>query len=230
MRHRATLAAIAALPVTYWFGVRPWMLRWGSRPAERGSTLPGDEVIRRATLSVTRAIDIDAPAELVWPWLPQIGVGPGRAGFYSYDVLENLIGLDIQSARRVIPELQAIAVGDRIPLGPATAFRVAALDEGHHLVLRATMHPFLGRDVEPATEPGAPWLDWSWSFVLEPRPLGTRLLLRTRGAWSSPAVATALLPVLEPVWFVMERRMLLGIRERAEAGVDGPGAVPVAVS
>jgi hypothetical protein len=202
------------------------MLRWGSTPAERRSSLPGDEVIPRATLSVTRAIDIAASVDHVWPWLPQIGVGPGRAGFYSYDVLENLIGLDIHSADRVIPELQDVAVGDRIPLGPATSFRVAALAEGQNLVLRSTMHPFQGRDVDPATEPGVPWLDWTWSFVLAPRQAGTRLILRTRGAWSSPAIAALLLPVLEPVWFVMERRMLIGIRERAEARKGPRGRTP----
>jgi hypothetical protein len=189
------------------------MMRWGSTRVEREEPLPGDSVIPEATISVTRAIDVAAPSPAVWPWLVQLGYGPDRAGFYSYDALENLMGLSIHSAARVIPELQGLRAGDRVPLGPDTGFLVQAADAPEALVLEARMHPFNGRDVEPDA---APALHWTWAFILRERPFGTRLLIRTRGRWQPPRLGPLVEPFLEPVWFVMERRMLLGIRERAE--------------
>jgi len=218
-RRGLLLAAGVAVYVLY---VRPWMLRWGATEGEGAEWLPGDDVVSGATLAVTRAIDIAAPPVEVWPWLVQIGIGPDRAGFYSYDWLENLLGLDVLSASRIIPQLQAIAVGDRIPLGPETHLRVQQLDPGAALILHARMDPFTGRDIDPSLAEPSVCLDWTWSFVLRARPPGTRLLLRTRGTWAPPMLGPLVQPILEPPWFVMERRMLLGIRERAEGIAAAP--------
>lgn len=215
MRISVPLAA-AALPV-YVFGVRPWMMRWGSTEPERTASLAGDEVIPRAALSVTRAVEIGAPPSEVWPWLVQLGYGPDRAGFYSYDWLERLARLDVRSASRVVPELQHIAVGDHIPLGPETELLVERVDAEAALVLHARMHPITGRSVDPRDDSAPLWLDWTWTFVLRPRGGSTRLLVRTRVEWSRRLLGHLMQPALEPVWFLMERRMLLGIRDRARS-------------
>ena len=213
--------ALGAGVLAYVGCVRPWMMRWGSTDEERCQALPGDAVIPDATTRVTRAIDIAAPPVEVWPWLVQLGYGPGRAGFYSYDWLDNLIGLDVHSADRLAPEQPAIVVGDRIPLGPETDFVVEHAEPESALVLHCRMHPFKGRNVDPANPQAALWLDWTWAFVLRPAPPGTRLFIRTRGAWQPRILSPVIEPILDPVWFVMERRMLLGIRERAEAMATG---------
>ncbi len=217
MKLRGVAVAATAAVAGYLIGVRPWLLSWGATAEERRGSLPGDGVVPVAALSATRAVDIAAAPSSVWPWLLQLGYGPDRAGFYSYDWLENLIGLDIHSAARISPGLQQVRVGDRIPFGAATDFRAEQVDPGSALVLHVRMHPFTGRDV--LDRPSRLWLDWTWSFVLRPRAEGTRLLIRTRGAWSHRWVACLIQPLLEPVHFLMERRMLLGIRQRAE-GLD----------
>ena len=109
--------------------------RWGTTKGEGRSHLAGDELIPEPKLSHTRAISIDAPPARVWRWLVQIG--QGRGGLYSYDALENLIGCRIDSAERIVPELQHLAVGDLVRLGPERypAFRVVELEPARSLVL-----------------------------------------------------------------------------------------------
>jgi hypothetical protein len=168
--------------------------------------LPGDEIVPRPRKWSTRAITIAAPAEAVWPWLAQIG--QGRGGLYSYDWLENLAGCDIHSANRVIPEYQALRVGDTVRLGPEgyPAYQVEAIEPGHALILG-------GNDPEMGMH--------SWAFVLEPidEPT-TRLIVRSRDDYP-PTLANVVLwrLITEPAHFMMERKMLLGIKRRAEAMV-----------
>ena len=107
---------------------RPRQLRWGATDQERDDSLPGDELVANADLSATRAITIRASADQVWPWIAQLG--QGRGGFYSYDFLENLIGCDIHSADRIVPEWQHVAVGDEVRLAPEVALDVAASRAG----------------------------------------------------------------------------------------------------
>jgi len=113
---------------------RSRQLRWGASDDEADGRLPGDELIPHPDLSATRAIAVRTSADKVWPWIAQLG--QGRGGFYSYDFLENLAGCDIHSADRVIPEWQAIRVGDEVKLAPRVALEVAALEPGRALVLR----------------------------------------------------------------------------------------------
>lgn len=222
MKLRAVAIGATVALAGYLVGLRPWLLSWGTTVGERRDRLPGDDVVPDATLSTTRAVDIATAPEGVWPWLAQLGYGPDRAGFYSYDWLENLIGLDIHSAARISPALQQVRAGDQIPFGPETDFRVEEVAHGTALVLHVRMHPFTGRDV--LGRPSRLWIDWTWSFVLRPRAAGTRLLVRTRGAWSHRWVGWLIQPLLEPVHFLMERRMLLGVRKRAEPSASGkPG-------
>lgn len=120
MRARVSLVGAAATAALL---ARPRLLRWGATGQECGEALPGDELIEHADLTATRAITIHAPADDVWPWSAQLG--QGRGGFYSYDFLENLVGCDIHSADRIVPEWQDVAVGDAIRLAPQMALAVA---------------------------------------------------------------------------------------------------------
>ena len=114
---------------TYLVVVRPMRRSWGIDPDEAARTLPGDDFVPAAGITDTRGISIDAAAEAVWPWLPQMGYD--RAGWYSYDRLDNRGG----SATRLMPEFGTLAVGDIVPTWPGGGFRVEAIDPGRSLVL-----------------------------------------------------------------------------------------------
>lgn len=180
--------------------------RWGASDEELAEALPGDEVVAGATLHSTRAITSAAAPSAVWPWLVQLG--QGRGGLYSYQGLENLAGCRIENADRILPGHQRLAIGDPIRMGPPGYpwFRVVALVPEQHLVLQAC---------DPKT--GAPG-DMSWAFVLRAAARGSRLLVRGRMRPGAGIGEFLLWRVFtDPIWFVMERRMLLGIRERAES-------------
>jgi hypothetical protein len=175
------------------------MLDFGSTPAERARVLPGDELLPDADLIATRAITITAAPESVWPWLVQIGTG--RAGAYAYDWLDRLMGLDMHSSWRIIDDLQDLAVGDVIPVAnDGTSLRVQRLEAP--LVL--------GTRSDDDT--------WALTWLLEPAAGGTRLLSRTRMITrSAPLLQRLGIELfLIPASWLMERRMLQGIRRRAE--------------
>jgi len=128
------LAALAAaLTYPLW---RAWCLTWGATDDEAGRNLPGDELLAEPDVVTTRAVGIEAPPAAVWPWLVQMG--PGRAGAYTYDWIENLAGLDMHSTDVIVPEFQHMAVGDSWKLGPKGALlRVASMEEASSIVLRS---------------------------------------------------------------------------------------------
>lgn len=215
MRMSRRIAAVAALGalIMGFRRYRRWHLQWGATDDEARRFLPGDELIEDPHFAPTRAMTIDAAPEAVWPWLVQIGYG--RAGFYSYDLLDNL-GRG-RSAERIEPALQALAVGDRIPMAPIvseeTAFRVVAMDEPHSMVWS-----------KPAS---------SWAWVLDRLPgERTRLItrVRMRYRWRRPTVVADLV-LMELGDFWMMRKELRSIGERAEqetstaARVAGGGGV-----
>lgn len=181
---------------------------WGATGEEVDATLPGDGILGEADLATTRAVSIKAPPQDVWPWLVQIG--QDRAGFYSYDTLQNLAGLDIHNAERVVPQWQEVSPGDTVRLHPQLVLRVASVEPDRALVLHAV--PPEGDDAEPL----APPFGFTWSFVLRPGPRGsTRLLIRERYSYTGPWAA-ALVESVQVASFVMTERMLRGIKERAE--------------
>jgi hypothetical protein len=201
------LASVLTAPIG-----RRWYNRWGATESEIASAMPGDDLVTDPALGYTRAITVVAPPDLVWPWLAQIG--QGRGGLYSYDGLENLVGCDIHSADRVHPDLQRLSVGDLVRLGPVgyPCFRVHDVEPGASLVL-------VGADPQPpheAAAPGSPQGMATWQWQLRPILGGraTRLLARQRLGY--PPRMSVVWHLVEPVGFVMERRMLLGIKERAE--------------
>lgn len=197
----ATIAAnIVFSPVT-----RRWYARWGSTAEEQRRALPGDDIVAAPRLITTRAITISAPASAVWPWLVQMG--QGRGGLYSYQKLENLARCDMHNADRIHPEWQNLAAGDKVRFGPEPyPFQtVRAIDPGRALVL--------------GTPPGEVKTPASWVFYLHPVDAATtRLIVRNRGGYE-PGFLNALIwrGLTDPIFFVMERRMLIGIRDRAEA-------------
>jgi len=201
----ACAVAVAVLTYPRW---RPWCLTWGATEAEAGLALPGDELLEDPDVVTTRAIGIDAPPSSIWPWIVQMG--PGRAGAYTYDWIENLAGLDMHSADELLPQFQEISVGDGWQLGvKGPLLEVARLDPESALVLRS--------------EDG----NWVWAFVLAPDGPGTRLLSRNRIRQPDASGTTRALTtyLMEPGSLVMERKMLLGIKQRAER-MQPPDQVP----
>ena len=180
---------------------RPWQLRWGATPEELDRTMEGNEVVPGPTFNATRAVTIDAPPEAIWPWIVQIGFG--RAGWYSYDLLDNL---GRHSAEHLVPDLQHMEVGDLVPLGPGkdSGLRVKDFETGRYMV----------------------WWDnknhlTTWTWALDPMPTGgTRLVtrVRARSSWRHPSTVMWR-PLLEVADFPMMRKCLLGIKRRAEARV-----------
>ena len=191
---RTTAAFFAALVALYPLLRRP-ILTWGATTEEAGSRLPGDELLEEADGVSTRAITIDAPAAAVWPWLAQMGPSP-RGGAYTYDWIENLLGLDMHSVDRVLPEFQHPEVGDTIGLG-SNRMRIERVEPEHVLAWRSEDR------------------NWVWTFVLAESDSATRLISRNRFRLPSLAARIGMLP-MEPGSLLMERRMLRGIKERAE--------------
>jgi len=206
---RPGLAGVSALAVgaAYFLLARPWHLAYGATEDERRAALPGDDLLPSPDLTATRAITVRTSAQEVWPWIAQLG--QGRGGFYTYDFLENLIGCRIQSAEVVVPEWQALAAGEEVRLHPEVPLQVAAVEPGRALVLRG--------GVPMGSTP--PPYDFTWSFVVREQPDGTaRLLVRERYAYTRKWAALLVEPV-ELVSFLMSRKMLRGIRDRAERTV-----------
>jgi hypothetical protein len=169
---------------------------------EVDSALPGDDLLVDTDVITTRAVSIDAPPEAVWPWLAQMG--PGRGGLYTYDWIENLLGLHVRSVDVILPQFLDVKVGDAQTLGKSgPTLRVAICEESRALVLRS--------------DDG----NWVWAFILQPEGAGTRLLSRNRIA--TPGASNLMRwffhYVMEPGSLVMERKMLLGIKYRAECPV-----------
>jgi hypothetical protein len=230
-------AAIASAGAVIGFvKARAQFRTWGINPEEIAKPLPGDEIVADAEAVDTRGIDIAAPPRDVWPWLVQMGYG--RAGWYSYDELD----MNLPSADRIVPELQHLEVGDLLPTHPGGGFEVRIVEPRKALVVyadralveaQAAAAKPAGEGVKVASTnvraTGA-YLDAamrgdfqaSWAFVLEPRPEGrTRLIERFRGHMEIPDEGPAFAPALAGRallfgLFVMVRRQMLGIRDRAE--------------
>lgn len=184
--------------------LRRRMAHWGATGAEVRGALPGDELVSPAEVTTTRAITVGAPAAAVWPWIAQLG--QGRGGFYSYDAVENLLGLDIHSAERIVPEWQSVEVGMQIRLAAEVPLTAALVEPRRALVLQGSVP--MGRTPAP--------YDFTWTFAVAEGERGTtRLVVRERYG-SRLWWARLIVEPLTVVSFVMTRRMLRGIRERAE--------------
>jgi hypothetical protein len=203
MKHRSmgskmvgVAMAVGAATAAYLLFIRPWQLRWGATDEELERPMPGDEIVERPTFNATRVVTIAARPEEIWPWIVQMGVT--RAGWYSYDLLDNL---GRPSARGILPQFQNPMIGDVIPMSPDGK-------QGMYV-----------KDFEQDR-----WMLWwdgkggmSWSWGLYPVDEGhTRLItrVRMRYKWLSPSIVFDML--VEFTDIIMMRKSILGIKERAE--------------
>ena len=185
---------IAALVMAaYVWILKPWHLRWGATDEEVARTMPGDELIPGAG-TATRAISIDATPEAIWPWLVQLGYG--KAGWYSYDWIDN----DFQpSADRIIAEYQHLQPGDTILMMPDMGFVVHSVDRP--------------RSIVSVLQDGST----SWCLALYPNGESTRLVSRWHPKFERSLATMVMTALSEPGTFIMEQKMLRTIRDRAEA-------------
>ena len=205
MRARAALRTLPILGIgvgVYLQVIRPWQLRWGATDDEVRRAMPGDELVARPTFNATRAVTVEAPASMIWPWIVQSGFG--KAGWYTYDLLDNF---GRPSAKHIIPELQHLQTGDLIPF-----YQGIGAPEGVGMKVKALQR-----------EEWMLWWDdkthdttWTWALypVDEQR---TRLItrVRMRYRWTKPAILFSFLVEFADV--VMMRKCLLGIKQRAES-------------
>lgn len=194
---------IAVLCALYAVFLRRPVLNWGATAEETLARLPGDELLEDADGIATRAITINAPAASVWPWLAQMGPSP-RGGAYTYDWIENLFGLNMHSVDEVLPEFQNPQVGDEIGY-EANKMRVELVEPERAFAWRSTDG------------------NWVWAFTLFEAEGVTRLISRNRFLLPTP-VAKLGMWVMEPGSLVMEHKMLVGIKERAERLAAGQRA------
>lgn len=196
------MAAVGVIAM-YRRELRPRMYAWGADDGEITAMLPGDEFVAAGTARTTRALTIDAPVRFVWPWLVQIG--ENRGGFYSYSLLERMAGADIHNANTIHPQWQDLRVGDTVWLARRYADTarqvVAAVESESHLVLVSPADFERLNRGEKAS--GA------WAFCLRRQNAWTRLLVRGSGG----AIGH---PAFDVVHFVMEQKMMRGLRDRAE--------------
>jgi hypothetical protein len=208
------VTAAALVAVTFFGLYRPWHLKWGATREELARKMPGDEIVHAPVFNATRVVTINARPEDIWPWIVQIGFG--RAGWYSYDLFDNL---GRHSSERIVAELQHIKVGDLVPLGPG---------EGSGMYVKEFLPTksivwWTGKDGQTS---------WAWGLYSTSGG-ATRLVTRVRApfSWRQPMSAVWLL-LTEVADFPMMRKCLLGIKRRAEtqalADVSQSSSVPAA--
>lgn len=175
--------------------IRPWQLRWGATEKEIKRSMPGDDLVSNPSFDATRAVTIRAQPEDIYPWIVQIGMT--RAGWYSYDILDNL---GRPSAREIKPELQNIQIGTIIPMSPdgKQGLKVHSFAPGRWILWTDDA------------------VDTSWAWGLFPEDNHTRLITRVRMKyrWNSPMAIFNLL--IEFTDVIMMRKCMLGIKDRAE--------------
>jgi hypothetical protein len=205
------LAGAVALLMTALALTRPWFLNWGATAQEIQRALPGDEIVPVARVQSTRAISIEAPADRVWAWLAQ--TGQDRGGFHSFELLEDMVGAEMENLPYLDPALQHWRVGDKLWMAPPRKFGGA----GHAVLMVLQPGRVLGFGTRQIGTALADPVDGSWTFVVEPQGARTRLIIRGRGAGGLPPLArVATAAGFDPVHFMMERRMMEVVKARAE--------------
>jgi hypothetical protein len=197
--------ASAVTAAAYLRLVRPRVLNCGATSGESQRAMPGDELLPDASLQATRVVTVDAPPERIWPWLVQMGPRP-RAGAYTYDWIERLLGIDIENKERILPEYQHLEIGEFLALD----------NKGNGITVR---------DVQPERFLVLQWVPArsTWTFGLYPEDGGrTRLVSRNRISGSAPLFWLGMIVFMELGSLIMERKMLLGIKRRAETPATAP--------
>jgi hypothetical protein len=213
IRLAALLGCLGAFAIAFFAFVRPWYRGWGADQALQQARLPGDHLLWQGAPRETRAIAIHAPAARVWPWVAQIG--QDRGGFYSYEILEDLAGCEMTNLSYLVPSLQHWGAGDRLWMYPpekAGGIGQAPLalhDPGHALVF------YTRRPSTPLADPP----DGTWAFVVDPiDDASSRFIVRARARGRIGLLGAAFeSSVFEPIHFAMERKMMEGVKARAES-------------
>ena len=215
-------SALIVVAVTLSPLLRPWYSKWGTIGEEASRSLPGDDLVPHPRIESTCAIGIQAAAAAIWPWLIQIGYR--RAGWYSYDLLERIVGagnfVDGHSANRIITKLQHLEVGDKIFMHPRIlGLSVAAIEPGLALVFHTRIDMQTGDSFELGDAMPDKYVNSGWIFFVdELDEKNTRLIIRSRFDYEPSFINLITWRVLtDPISFVMERKMLLGIKRRAES-------------
>ena len=185
--------------------IRPWHARWGATDEEVLMELPGDAIVTGEVSQTTRGIAVHAATTQIWPWLLQLG--QGRGGMFSYDFLENLAGCDIHTLNTIDPALQNLQVGDPILMGPQEGLPY------YRVVLLAPQKALVLQSINRVT--GAPGETWGF-YLIEQSSSLTRLVVRHRTPLSLERTEQVVNGFFDPIVFLMEHRMLYGIRDHAE--------------
>jgi len=219
-------AALIALAVIASPLLKRWYRGWGATTAEKGATLPGDELVPYPRMASTRAVAIAADAARVWPFLLQLGMN--RGGWYSYELLEAAVGIggfvEGRTSERVVPELQTLSVGDEVWMHRMVMpLTVRAMEREKALVFLTRTDLADKRYFELGERMPKAYVNSSWAFYLKPAHPGMRLLVRSRMDYSPSFFNDVAWRVFaDPISFVMERKMLLNIRRIVEGrGVEG---------
>jgi hypothetical protein len=189
----------------------------GSTEDELRRSWPSDDLVPHPKGEYMHAITINASAANIWPWLVQIG--QGRGGFYSYEILENLIGCKMCNANEIIPELQHLKVGDSIPMHPTmgSPYKVASIEPSRTLILLLREDTKTGKAFELSDKTPEKYQNMSWLFFLDEHDDGTtRLISRSRNDWNKSRGNTLFFGIFGPITLEMDRKMLLGIKQRVE--------------
>ena len=197
--------------------LNPRRRKWGATDTEIQRALPGDDLVPNPKGEYIHAITINAPATSVWPWLVQIG--QSRGGFYSYELLENMIGCKMCNADKIIPELQHLEVGDSIPMHPTmgSSYKVATIEPGRALVLGIREDTQTGKTFELNDTMPDRYLNQSWLFYLDESSEGTtRLISRSRNDWNQSLGNTLFFGIFGSITLMMDCKMLLSIKQRVE--------------
>ena len=229
------LSFLLGLATAFWLQLREQQRSWGVVPADAEMSLAGDELIDDPGIVDTRTLVIDAAPSRVWPWLVQMGYE--RGGWYSYDQMD----MKTSSAETILEEFQGLAEGDLVPTHPEGGFVAKVVEPERALVLYLDTELVQGKAeaaVDEDTPVGLqlagvmgdkamPEFRGTWAFILEPVSGGkTRLIERFR-LWSAEAGRAQRLglPMMGLGVFVMTRKHMLGVKERAEAAANGGGTL-----
>ena len=189
------MAFLVAFIAFFYLVYRPWQLSWGATADEVARPMVGDGLVTNPTFNATRAVTVNAPAERIWPWIVQIGYK--KAGFYSWDILDND---GIPSAERIILEYQNLKIGDLVPLNEETDAKVVDMEPNRRLLLVFQSDGTV---------------TWAWALY---KIDADRTRLVTRLRWRTTSLVSQF--VLDAFEIIMTRKYLLGIKRRAEAPIE----------
>lgn len=190
--------------------------RWGMKREELGQSYPGDSIVPEPKTQFSHGIDINAPAEFVWPWIAQIG--QGRGGFYSYELLENIAGLQIYNSDEILPQFQNPQVGDEIPFGAGLGYPLIICEPGKAMTIEVALNMDNNETYDLHGRRPEKFLHLTWLWYIKEMGEGKSRFISRNRVESNDSFRNRMLFgwVSEPIIFAMDRKMCIGIKKRAE--------------